>query len=352
MVRFVLRLAAGLTSSCLVLLALTLILGAPAAYSREILYVTADNAERALFIADVDRRLTLTHTTGYDGDAYMDCSPDGKHIAFMKGDDIYVMDVNLGDVWQLTQDFRYARFPKWSPDGSRIAFLALHESRDYLYVAGLDDGAPVAIMQQQTFIESFDWSPDGRQIVVSAAGNTRKAISVISVETGIHQQLTHNDQNNEYPAWSPDGKSITYVVGKDERYDLYRMAADGTNVQRLTWTERDISYPVWSPDGSRIAYLYDERLYVMNADGTDSQALAGNLRVFDAPRWSPDGHYLTVVSPWQYRAASPTTLVLAGGAVQPPRTTASKIYVVSADGSGYRQVSHNLGDEVRPVWCR
>jgi Tol biopolymer transport system component len=138
------------------------------------------------------------------------------------------------------------------------------------------------------------------------------------------------------PAWSPDGRQIAFRVG-----GVHVMNGDGSGQRRLTSGAR----PSWSPDGRRIAFLRfapgltEWELYAMNADGSGQRKLVAhtprNAVVGSAPAWSPDGRNLAFVS---------------GRGGMPFRVEAPEISVVSADGSGRRNLTRNPASDTDPVW--
>ena len=134
--------------------------------------------------------------------------------------EIYVMDADGGNQQNLTNNPSDDRYPSWSPDGKRIAFVSDRDGH---------------VM-------------DGRRT---------DEIYVMDANGGNPQNLT-NDPNDEWsPSWSPDGKRIAFASDREEplRYfDIYVMDADGQNQQRLTNDPRDDRDPSWSPDGERIIF--------------------------------------------------------------------------------------------------
>ena len=235
--------------------------------------VFLDPWEGAIFVADADgRRIQRVSQTA--GALDLAVSPDGKKIAFSKYCDpstqgcsqIYVISVDGTDPLLLqTGDTRdHPRYPAWSPDGKRIAF------------------------------------------VQQGMGTTASQIFSINADgTGV-TQLTHSGYNG-YPEWSPDGSRIVLTHAEDAppgglRYGIYEMDPDGSNLRDLLLGFRD-SWPTWSPDGSRIAFIdlnpegFVFSLVVMNTDGSNATALrtSPDWTFATRPAWSPDGKSITFV---------------------------------------------------------
>ena len=125
--------------------------------------------------------------------------------------------------------------------------------------------------------------------------------------------------------------------------DIYVMNPDGTGERRLTDQPGHDSFPAWSPDGQRIAFAsrravdgkVNTDIYVMNADGSAVQRLTHSSAYDWDPAWSPDGGQLA------YKSFPPRE----GAPGAPPQG----IYVMNADGSGQRRVTH-IGSAAHPTW--
>lgn len=191
------------------------------------------------------------------------------------------------------------------------------------------------------------WSPDGRLLafVIERDGpadpfaDDPADLYVMDVRTGEVRRLT-DDRAIEYsPTWSPDGTRIAFSKGHEEQGGLYVMEADGTGLRRLTDERRFEGQPAWSPDGERIAFASaasDElpQLHLLElADGSTrplTDAGPMGLRFAVSPSWSPDG----------------TRIAFFGAHVG----SAGDIYVIGADGTGLRKLTHDLRSVGDPAW--
>ena len=227
----------------------------------------------------LDARIEIAYVSGRDGAvvslakaskhgmvaAEPRWSPDGSQVAFVMsprghltrfaGDgDIYLMNANGTGIRRLTHGLD-ASDPVWSPDGSRIAFIK-------------GQGQALAVMQADG---------SGQHVIARARGYY------------------------ENPAWSPDGQTIAYQSSPNGNIDvtaIYTIRPDGSLEHQLTPAAASAGFPAWSPDGSRIAYSARDQLWLMNSNGTAPRRLT-NCRlpcVFDfAPAWSPNGSDLVFV---------------------------------------------------------
>ena len=144
-----------------------------------------------------------------------DWSPDGSQIAFAReiGNDwdLYLKDVDTGDLRQLTSGSGNDTDPSWSPDGTRIAFVS-DRGGGGLYVLNVSTGQ-IALVDQEA-VGSPTWSPDGTQIAVTwrddGVENDAVAIKVIDVATGVTSAVILSQETGMggigdllAPAWRP-----------------------------------------------------------------------------------------------------------------------------------------------------
>jgi Tol biopolymer transport system component len=250
------------------------------------------------------RRLTDKYAVSYDW------SPDGARIVFTSVRDeryeIYVMDADGTNQWQLTSSDDDDWWPAWSPDGMQIAFTSNRGGDDEIYAIAIADGpeADGNDPRQLTnhpcpFNVQPTWSPDGTQIAFTSDRDGNDEIYVMAVPDGTEadgtgqRRLTHNDADDRYPAWSPDGTQIVFTSRRDGNDEIYVMNADGSAQRRLTNTDANNWWPNWSLDGSQIVFqsspigTWNWNIYIMSADGTNQRQLTDNDAADEYPVWRP-----------------------------------------------------------------
>lgn len=210
--------------------------------------------------------------------------------------DIYVLDLETGELGRLTQSQDHEIEPAISPDGTRIAFARTRtdpRGQD-IYVMDVDGGNQERI----TFMENSiamapSWSPDGSQIAFYATQDGHFNLFVVPAEGGDVSSIPDSEQNDMMPAWSPDGSQIAFVSDRDGRSELYVMNADGSNPTRLTDSMADDWRPHWSPDGRYIVFQSDDTgqwaLYVVEVETGVVEPVTEGIIESKMPSWSGDG---------------------------------------------------------------
>jgi Tol biopolymer transport system component len=188
-------------------------------------------------------------------------SPDGKLVAYVAetpaGDRIFVRQIGGGRANPLTTGDADGdqRWPRWSPDQSRISFTA----QGGIYVVPAMGGTPKRTIEAGN---THAWSPDGKQI---AYGNAQ-GIWVQPLAGGQARSVMKGVTLHS-PAWSPDGRLIAYVEGNRPTLTnlstnaIWAISADGGTPIRLS----DSTHVNVSP-----AYAADQHsvLYISNTGGT------------------------------------------------------------------------------------
>ncbi len=225
-------------------------------------------------------------------------SPDGARIAFLRDQPqgVYIMNADGSASRRLTANGHRDEPPAFSPDGTRLVYMALarigeRRVRTDLHV--IDVVAADGELQNPPAIcagSSASWSRDGRSILLSGRREGNREILLIAPDGANQRNLTRSREDDDHPVWSPDGTRIAYFTGTGEStHELRLMNADGSGVQTLATIE-GLTWPVtWSPGGRRVAYAGGSRearsLFVVDVAAGKSRRLAQGGVGF--PVWRP-----------------------------------------------------------------
>jgi len=208
-------------------------------------------------------------------------SPDGKSIAFARhGSDgrwgICIVDLAGGEPVSLTPSDAEDFAPRFSPDGSRIAFTA-----------GVDGSGGVWVMEGRATRPL--WSPDGAWIAFASERDGVPGVHAVNVSTGEERELRGCGQFPQPEAWSPDGTRLACTGTVDDLLHVFLVGLDGKDAVRLTEDGASDWGAAWSPDGSHIAFVSDrdgnDEIYVMSATGGKAHRLTSNDVHDGEPAW-------------------------------------------------------------------
>ncbi|MBB4639709.1 PD40 domain-containing protein [Longimicrobium terrae] len=199
----------------------------------------------------------------------------------------------------LTRYGRGTQFPRWSPDGSRIAFAA-STGRDEPSTRTIDRDGREQILAPRTSVGPLSWRRDGSSLITSQLDQVdpyRMYSDLYAVRRGDVDRLTRSARIAE-PDVGPDGRIVVIQGGADTTVVVIT-DAEGRNARSITPGDIDTrwSAPRWSPDGSRIAVArirtggwYD--VVVIDTAGRMVRELTADRALDMNPAWSPDGRYV------------------------------------------------------------
>jgi Tol biopolymer transport system component len=178
-------------------------------------------------------------------------------------------------------------------------------------------------------------SPDGSKIAFLSDRDGSIDLYVISTDGTGEKRLTQKMEAVGRPDWSQDGKAIRFASFANDTSRIYTIETDGKN-QKLLGSVPGRAATL-SPDGTRVLYWTGTwtavSLFVSGLDGSGKQQLTDGSSVAWNSRWSPDGQHIAFTG-------RDTQEVL-------------HVYVLGADGTGLRQVTHFAGTDGQaqvPAW--
>jgi len=207
--------------------------------------------------------------------------------------EIFVADVLGLNIKQITRHKNLAVSPKFSPDGTLLAYTSYHPGNPNLYITNWQDAKTTrAISRHPGLNLAPAWSPDGKTMVITLSKDGNPDLYLMDTEGAILGQLTQNAGINVSAAWSPDGKNIAFVSDRSGNPQIYIMNVKTKSVRRITFQGNDNTEPSWSPDGEWIAYsgLYEGKyqIFIIKPEGGQPLQLTWYRDDHESPSWSPD----------------------------------------------------------------
>ena len=300
-----------------------------------------------------NRRITVADYLEWEDVGDPQLAPDGKQIAFTRRSVDKVNDKWDTAIWVMNADGTRQRSvvigsaPRWSPDGSKLLYIATGQPAGMqLWVRYMDGDAGATQLTRLTEAPTDpEWSPDGQQIAFRMNVPTRETwnialpaapkgakwteaprivqrlnyrsdrigftddgyqhLFVMSAEGGQARQVTNGNWNHSAARWTPDARALLLSSlrtpdseGAWRESEIYRADVASGTITALTRRKGPDNNPIASPDGRLIAYTgydstdatwKDANIYLMNADGSNPRAI--NAALDRAPQgimWAPD----------------------------------------------------------------
>ena len=266
-------------------------------------------------------------------------SPDGAHLAFSATPDgaddreIYVLTIAGDELLQLTDAPGDDTMPRWSSDGSQIAFISNRDLNSEIYVMNADGTDQTNLTDDEGGDYGHAWSPDGSQIAFGSNRTGDNEVFLINADGSDLRNLSDNPEADWGPAWSPDGSQIVFGSNRDGNDDIFIMDADGANQRNLTDNPAADNGALWSPDGTWIAFVSDRDgsadVFVMVPDGADAIPVGATIELEGSPTWSPDSNAIAY------------TVTIEGN---------SDIFIATLDDAAPRRITDDPGVDATPLW--
>lgn len=209
---------------------------------------------------------------------------------------IAVMDLDGFNHRYLTAGEVTVLGPRFSPDGSRIAYMSFTGGQPHIRIIDVASGNDRPLVQAQAMSFAPSFSPDGRRIAFSMAAQGNSDIYVMDVDGGFPQRLTSAPGSDTSPSFSPDGRRIVFESTRSGAQQLYVMNADGSDQRRISFGGGgSYASPAWSPSGDHIAFTRIAggrlRIGVMTPSGSDERLVSDGWQD-EGPSWAPNGRHL------------------------------------------------------------
>jgi len=209
----------------------------------------------------------LTSDTGQQDQASF--SPGGDRVVFVweNPDDgsrnLFVKRIGSETLHRLTRGPEADYSPVWSPDGTRIAYLADTNKGLGIYVISSLGGPAQELYGPQDMVHweqrALSWSPDGRSLIFP--DGSPSSIYILSLDTLQARPITSPPNvwdGDANPAFSPDGRQIAFARAIEGAVrDIYVIPSAGGAPRQITRDRRQIESLTWTANGSAIIFSSD-----------------------------------------------------------------------------------------------
>ena len=263
-------------------------------------------AKKAMEIKDLTKLVSVTDPR---------ISPDGKRAVFVHTQideeentykaHLYHIDLETGKQIQWTHDKERLSSPRWSSDGTAVAFLSDRDDKNQLFVISTSGGEARSLTDFEKGVNGFEWAPCGTKIWFNALAKEGKTftdkeekeekklpepyhvdkmkykmdgmgllpkefhrhIGSVELESKKVEQLTEGEFDYRLEAVSHDGKKLIYGVTREENLDfvfrqpLYLYDVDSKKESVLIEEEGSFGGAAFSHDDSKVAFVGSTRQY-------------------------------------------------------------------------------------------
>ncbi len=251
-------------------------------------------------------------------------------------------------------------YPSVSADGTKLVFQSNRSGSNQIFIMNVEGGEIRQLGDFPLGAETPVFSPDGQRIVFDVyVGENNNDVFTINADGSGLEQLTDSPGYDGHPHWSADGQRIVFnsdraspdlSVGWNDRWhEIFSMKADGSDVRQHTRCQAVCTYGSLSPDNKKVLYRKvikaagfnwelgsiekNSEIFIADSDGKNEINISNNAAFDGWPVFSPDGK----------------RIAFASNRSGPART--GQIWLMNSDGTGLQQLSKGPWSHAQPAWA-
>ena len=210
-----------------------------------------------------------------------DLSPKGERALFAARGDIFTVPIEKGPVRNLTDSSgSHEKWPAWSPDGSKIAFISDKTGEEEIWVVPQDGSGPAEQITSgdKAFLYQPKWSPDSKSIVFADKDGR---LLVVTVADHKVKEVAHDTKGvtGDY-TWSPRGNFLAFSMNHANGFTSLYVAGPDGQLHPLSDENFNSREPVWDPDGNYLYFLSDHEFAPVISSSEFDYATARETQIY------------------------------------------------------------------------
>ena len=202
--------------------------------------------------------------------------------------------------------------PRYSPDGSKIAFDSDRSGHTEIWVCNSDGSNPLQLTSLESFSENPRWFPNGRHIVFDSNKEGQIDVYLLDTDSPVPRRLTDDLSDDVTPSVSRDGNWIYFASRRTGRFEIWRMASKGGKPIQLTFGGGD--RPLESAHETVVYYVKrvsetKSEVWKVPVSGGDEGRVLGPVNAFGySISVVPQGVYFVEIGTMLYVGSSGNSL--------------------------------------------
>ena len=198
-------------------------------------------------------------------------APDGKRLAYVMYDSSWDMRLHIYEVENDTSSLLISdqdvqeRYPSWSADGAKIAFVSSRNNSQGIWLKDLITGELTELVSD-VYPNYIALAPDARHLVFSQGGTLYLVDLVTKTKTTIDEALNSRADYGNTPCWAPDSTLLAFASSRQGDVYIYVVDIATGEINKLTDIASESSPFAWSPDGARLLYVERQSGMIWSVD--------------------------------------------------------------------------------------